>query len=552
MAMASGKRAQNHSIRTGALMVAGLALVAGSASAVPIQVIYSKKTGHPTATIPGAVNFAGAPEAAEWRGIENLAVSPDGSRWLLLGRSNQSDHRDTLVMLGQGAAGSVLNVGGHVFQEGQPAVTAGGGDSGWIEFFPSGFGRFNSANNFVLGIRARTTQDYVSSATSATDGQRAVVWNGTNLNVAFKQLDPYSGMMDTTTSGDETVGNSVGSFHLLDDGRIGTQDATINNINSARRPAITYDRAMFKQINVSTVNGFGGVGTNTLTALTTNTFFTTPNGAHWFTGGAINPSGTALPVLVYDNTIVLQAGQPVSPGGPIMGDSLHTFMANNGRWISRGRDNSGTTAAAPDWVVRENVLVAKTGDSITPGSTEHWGDTIAAITINSSGDYVVIGNTDNAEIGKNEVAVLNGTTVIFREGDPIDLDGNGMFDDSAFIGRGNNTLTSITASVNNGQVAWWLTDSKVLYGLINLRDGELSGNDINITPAFSSPTAFIRMNLATCRADFDGNGSRTIDDIFIFLNAWFAMDPRTDVDGIGGVNIDDIFIFINIWFAGCP
>jgi hypothetical protein len=57
---------------------------------------------------------------------------------------------------------------------------------------------------------------------------------------------------------------------------------------------------------------------------------------------------------------------------------------------------------------------------------------------------------------------------------------------------------------------------------------------------------------ATCAADFDGNGARTIDDIFIFLNAWFAMDPRTNVDGLNGVNIDDIFIFINIWFAGCP
>jgi hypothetical protein len=54
-----------------------------------------------------------------------------------------------------------------------------------------------------------------------------------------------------------------------------------------------------------------------------------------------------------------------------------------------------------------------------------------------------------------------------------------------------------------------------------------------------------------CIADFDQDGNRTIDDIFIFINAWFADDPRTDVDG-NGRNIDDIFIFLNLWFAGCP
>jgi hypothetical protein len=54
-----------------------------------------------------------------------------------------------------------------------------------------------------------------------------------------------------------------------------------------------------------------------------------------------------------------------------------------------------------------------------------------------------------------------------------------------------------------------------------------------------------------CVADYDMNGTRTIDDIFIYLNAWFAGDPGVDVNG-DGINIDDIFIFLNMWFAGCP
>lgn len=54
-----------------------------------------------------------------------------------------------------------------------------------------------------------------------------------------------------------------------------------------------------------------------------------------------------------------------------------------------------------------------------------------------------------------------------------------------------------------------------------------------------------------CPADFDLSGTRSVDDIFIFINAWFVNDPRCDFDGIPGISIDDLFVFINAWFAGC-
>jgi hypothetical protein len=57
---------------------------------------------------------------------------------------------------------------------------------------------------------------------------------------------------------------------------------------------------------------------------------------------------------------------------------------------------------------------------------------------------------------------------------------------------------------------------------------------------------------STCRADFDCSGVPNVDDLFIYLNAWFALDPRADVSTpADGVNVDDIFIFLNLWFAGC-
>jgi hypothetical protein len=54
-----------------------------------------------------------------------------------------------------------------------------------------------------------------------------------------------------------------------------------------------------------------------------------------------------------------------------------------------------------------------------------------------------------------------------------------------------------------------------------------------------------------CRADFNKVAGVTIQDIFDYLNAWFAGDSRTDFDGVGGVAIADIFGFLSAWFMGC-
>ena len=43
----------------------------------------------------------------------------------------------------------------------------------------------------------------------------------------------------------------------------------------------------------------------------------------------------------------------------------------------------------------------------------------------------------------------------------------------------------------------------------------------------------------------------TVADIFAYLDAWFARDPRTDINMDGAANIQDIFDFLATWFAGC-
>ncbi len=55
--------------------------------------------------------------------------------------------------------------------------------------------------------------------------------------------------------------------------------------------------------------------------------------------------------------------------------------------------------------------------------------------------------------------------------------------------------------------------------------------------------------VASCVADFNGDGVVAVQDIFDFLTAWFGGDPRADING-GGLGVQDIFDFLSLWFAG--
>lgn len=58
-------------------------------------------------------------------------------------------------------------------------------------------------------------------------------------------------------------------------------------------------------------------------------------------------------------------------------------------------------------------------------------------------------------------------------------------------------------------------------------------------------------NAPCCKADFNRVGGVTIQDIFDYLNAWFATQPTTDINASGSVTIQDLFDFLNAWFLGC-
>lgn len=57
--------------------------------------------------------------------------------------------------------------------------------------------------------------------------------------------------------------------------------------------------------------------------------------------------------------------------------------------------------------------------------------------------------------------------------------------------------------------------------------------------------------IVLCPSDFSADGQTTVDDVFVYIAAWFNREARCDIDQDGQIEIDDLFLFIAIWFQGC-
>lgn len=59
------------------------------------------------------------------------------------------------------------------------------------------------------------------------------------------------------------------------------------------------------------------------------------------------------------------------------------------------------------------------------------------------------------------------------------------------------------------------------------------------------------MQRAVCPADLNEDRANTVDDVFMFLNAWFSGDPEGDFDRSTVTTVDDLFEFLGAYFARC-
>ncbi|MBL8857249.1 MAG: CHRD domain-containing protein [Planctomycetes bacterium] len=110
------------------------------------------------------------------------------------------------------------------------------------------------------------------------------------------------------------------------------------------------------------------------------------------------------------------------------------------------------TGAFPGGEIRGQVVV-----DVESWDDADFADGFFAMAGNAAGDYVVGGLT-SAPSSVNGVIVMNNSIVLLREGDPVDVNGNGLFDDDAYYNTfGNDDCVLLedgslyfTATLKNG------------------------------------------------------------------------------------------------------
>jgi hypothetical protein len=409
---------------TSHILAAGLTLLSLSVTAMAIgpNVIYTEIAAHSSGTVPGAKDAAGNPVATNWLALEDLAVRENGGDWMVKGRTTQATTLDSILVRGSALVGTAFA------QDGQPML--GGAIGEQYDFFDSPIpAAWDTAGNFVFGARAK--------GGVASVFEKMIKVSTLNVHTISVQMgDAALGLIDNPpgNSGNEFFGNSMNGSHLLDDGRVGFVNTPITNLSSTRYPAFFRGNTSFKQSGVSVIGGeiWDNFGLSDVGG--------TPDAAHWFAEGDTENVNTAIDgILAVDDSIVIQEGSAVAGlGTPVMADIFFTRMVSNGHWFSRGDDPLDN-----DWAVRNGVVLAKTGDAVPGG--ESWGAIFSSFTGDTAGNWLLVGSTNNGDLNLDTVMVYNGTNVLMRESDPIDLNNNGLYDDNIFLASFQANDTHLTA-----------------------------------------------------------------------------------------------------------
>jgi len=440
-----------------ALFALSLTLLAATPAATQVpRVIYSEIPGHPTAEAPGL--------GIDFTGFLSLYGSPDGSRWIF--KAFVDDPENDVIVVGAGTTGAV------VAQEAGASPVAGR----IYDFMDSDCG-INDSGQYAFGARldAPTTDDEV-----------LVVHDGVSLGIGVREGDPALGLTDPGGAGNELFGNSLNSVHLLADGTVAFRADLIQNIDS------NFESALYQGTTPVAQEGTvisGGTIYDSFVALSGNTFSSSADGSAWVVEADVdgNPLNTFEAVVV-SGSIEVKDGDTL-PGAALDVDAVFAVdMAGNGDWYARGdlTDDS-------DWAVKNGTVLAFTGDPIVPGAGESWGDSLLALNGNQQGEWVLAGATDSADPDLDSVVVLSGASVALREGDGVDLDGNGAADDDVEI-----------ASFSPNDLV--LADDRTLYAFVTLRDS-LTGTALG--------DAFIRVELVIFADGFESGDT----------SAWSAAVP---------------------------
>ena len=220
--------------------------------------------------------------------------------------------------------------------------------------------------------------------------------------------------------------------------------------------------------------------------------------------------------------------------------SAHAF-GNNGSIAEGGNVNTpGTNSALNDMVgplTPTQVLAALNG-SVGSDHLPVVAD-YQIVTASAPGAFVLVSPTSGA------VAQPTQPTLSWAA-----ASGAASYQVSVTPSGGSTTTLSTTSTSVVVPAAVLQNCTSVSWGVVAING---TGNTSS-TPASSTFTTI-------APGDFNMDGSVTVQDIFDFLSAWFAMctgqagppcnGRSADFNNSGSVTVQDIFDFLNAWFSGC-
>ena len=489
--------------------------------------------------------------------------SPDGSKFVLTGDTTFADTSNTFLIAYDGTTFR------GIAQEGVTAIDSNN-PSELVGIANPVFNRIQSINNAgVVAFSARTngvgappvivkatpgTPDVnglvpYTFTTIARAGDNATVLGNTGAGNPIK----YGNTISVAKGGMQADG-SVAFSYLSDTGiRAAVKDngATLLSRTSS---------ALFSPNNQAggTTANLSTFRDNTDTDANTRGFSITPDAQTWMleatlaTGAGI--TGTQDEVLILNNaaalrTIVLQEGYVAAGTGltQTVGSYTHSEVEADGQWISFGAFNPVPPATrADDFIIRNAAVIAITGAPVTTGSAETWSDSVFASTFflatGRGTDYVVGGLTSNPDATSDSIYVWNGTQILLREGQPIN------------VGTSTEPVVYFAGPILRNHRGF-IDGSRNFWAVVDLKNDQHACIATNNVVGQAIVRIALPAGAPVCVADVNLDGIIDGNDFTAFINSFgvgdAAVDPIADVNLDSIIDGNDFVAFINAFGAGC-
>jgi hypothetical protein len=233
------------------------------------------------------------------------------------------------------------------------------------------------------------------------------------------------------------------------------------------------------------------------------------------------------------------------PDGDVLaGGNFGGFVGRVMRWSS----SAGTwTSVGTGWNGEVYALAALPSGDVLAGGTFGLAAGVSASNIarwtRSTNTWSAM---DSGLYGPGPIARVDALAVL-RSGDVIVAGG--------FAGAGAAAAANV-ARWNPATGAWsplGAGTNAETAALATSPNGDVIAGGYFTTAGGNASAYFARWTThPVCPADFNCSGAVSFQDLFDFLAAWYAHDPRSSIGHTGPPTVQDIFDFLAAWFAGCP